>query len=112
MVTLANTPAEKLVVILIMPSSYDPEGYVNRYALGVLPSNSLVVMDTLTRAALQDMQSPSGQKLTTEVHMLEDGRRADAPISSRLRPDRQMAKLRRDLRHRRFSCERLHCYFA
>lgn len=84
MVTLADAPVEKLVVILIMPSSYDSDGYVNRYQWGVLPSNTLVVMDTLTRAAVEKMQSESGDQLTAEIYMLEDGLRADARQLKRL----------------------------
>ena len=79
MVTLAAGEVEKLVVILIMPSAYDPGGYVNRFWRGVLPSNSLVVMDTLTRAAAAILrQTPAYAQLEVEVHMLEDGLWSDA----------------------------------
>ena len=38
----------RLVVILIRPSKYDDEGYVVRFWRGVLPGNSLNVLNGLT----------------------------------------------------------------
>ncbi len=39
-----------LKVVYIVPSRYDEEGYVHRYWRGVLPSNSLCCLTSLTRA--------------------------------------------------------------
>ncbi|MGH7834161.1 MAG: radical SAM protein [Candidatus Binatia bacterium] len=43
-----NTPCEKLLIVLIKPSKYDDEGYVVRFWKGVLPSNTLNVLNGLT----------------------------------------------------------------
>ena len=42
-----------LHVLLIRPSKYDDEGYVVRFARGVLPSNTLATMAGLTRTAIE-----------------------------------------------------------
>jgi hypothetical protein len=62
-------------VILIKPSHYDNDGFVYRFARGVLPSNSLAVMRTLTQQALADAAPPT---LTTKVYTFDDGTWHDA----------------------------------
>ncbi len=42
---------DKIQLYLIKPSSYDDDGYVVRYFRGVLPSNTLACLASLTRAA-------------------------------------------------------------
>ena len=44
-----STVIQRLVVLLVKPSKYDEDGYVLRFWKGVLPSNSLAVMYTLTQ---------------------------------------------------------------
>ena len=41
----------KLKVVYIRPSRYDDDGYVLRYWRGVLPSNTLACLKSLTKAA-------------------------------------------------------------
>jgi hypothetical protein len=38
----------RLTVVLIRPSKYDDEGYVIRHFRGVLPSNTLACLSSLT----------------------------------------------------------------
>ncbi len=46
-------PVNKVDLVLIRPSNYDDEGYVVRYVRGVLPSNTLGCLATLTCQALE-----------------------------------------------------------
>jgi len=39
---------KRLTVVLIKPSKYDDEGYVIRHFRGVLPSNTLACLSSLT----------------------------------------------------------------
>jgi len=57
---MLNTAYKKLKVVLIKPSKYDDDGYVIRFWKGVLPSNTLSVLNGLTedvknRRALGDI---------------------------------------------------------
>ena len=72
---------KRLVVLLIRPTHYGTDGYPYRFALGVLPSNSLAVMYTLTRQALEQ---PAFAGLETEVYALEDSLRQHRRQISRL----------------------------
>ena len=45
----ARTTGKTLRVVLIKPSKYDDEGYVIRHFRGVLPSNTLACLASLTR---------------------------------------------------------------
>lgn len=63
-------PLARVVVILIKPAHYDPDGFVYRFRRGVLPSNSLAAMHTLTAQALAGIV-PAGVR--TELYVLEDG---------------------------------------
>jgi radical SAM superfamily enzyme YgiQ (UPF0313 family) len=66
----AALPYERVVVVLIKPTHYDDDGFPYRFWRGVLPSNSLAAMHTLTMRALDELL-PSGME--REVHLLEDG---------------------------------------
>lgn len=61
---------KRVVVILIKPSHYDDDGFPHRYLRGVLPSNSLAVLYSLTCESLATMLPTD---TSFEVHMLEDG---------------------------------------
>ncbi len=67
---------KKVVVLLIKPSHWDKEGYLWRFKKGVLPSNTLKVMYSLTAAALGKVIPDNVAE--TEVLMLEDGIEAHA----------------------------------
>ena len=67
---------KKVVVLLIKPSHWDKEGYLWRFKKGVLPSNTLKVMYSLTAAALEKVIPDNVAE--TEVLMLEDGIEAHA----------------------------------
>jgi hypothetical protein len=60
----------RLVVVLIRPTSYDDDGFPQRYARGVLPSNSLAALHALTEEAARSLLPPG---VPREVHVLEDG---------------------------------------
>lgn len=49
-----SRPQEKAYLFLIRPSNYDDAGYVVRYLRGILPSNTLGCLLTLTQQALLD----------------------------------------------------------
>lgn len=65
-----KTKVRRVVVVLIKPTHYDDQGFPHRYLRGVLPSNSLAVMNSLTGRALHQIL-PIG--VPYEVHILEDG---------------------------------------
>ena len=76
---LASTPQspvqklpeiQKVVVILIKPTSYDSSGFPLKYRWLVLPTNSLAAMNSLTEQALGMILRPG---VKTEIHVLEDG---------------------------------------
>lgn len=71
----------RVVVVLVKPTHYDDDGFPYRFLRGVLPSNSLAAMNTLTRAAL-DRELPS--HIAREVHVLEDGVESHARRLDRL----------------------------
>jgi hypothetical protein len=77
-----TSPPKRLAVILIKPSHYDNQGFVYRFARGVLPSNTLAIMQTLTQQALSHI-SPAGT--TTMLYALDDGITRDARQLERLR---------------------------
>lgn len=80
---------KKVDLVLIRPSNYDDEGYVVRYVRGVLPSNTLGCLATLTEQALQAGLLPSVQlklRLIDETVMPVNCRR----ITRRQRKDRQV----------------------
>lgn len=59
----------RLVVVLIKPTHYDDDGFPYRYLRGVLPSNGLAAMYSLTEQALKQVVPPD---IPVEVHMFED----------------------------------------
>lgn len=76
-----SADVRRVVVVLIKPTHYDDAGFPYRFWRGVLPSNSLAVLNTLTRSALE-RELPSG--VDVEVHLLEDGIRSQARQLRRL----------------------------
>lgn len=60
----------RVAVVLIKPTHYDDDGFPYRFLRGVLPSNSLAVLHTLTRTALDRILPPHTAR---EIHVLEDG---------------------------------------
>lgn len=72
---------ERVVVVLIKPTSYDDDGYPYRFLRGVLPSNSLAIMYALTREALANAL-PS--KVEVEIYAYEDGIKNHAEKLKRL----------------------------
>lgn len=63
-------PFQRVVVVLIKPTHYDDAGFPYRYWRGVLPSNSLAAMNTLTVEALRRLLPAD---VPFEIHTLEDG---------------------------------------
>lgn len=61
---------EQAEVVLIKPTLYDDDGFVQRFWLGVLPSNSLAQLNSITSKALRSIITPDTNIL---IHVLEDG---------------------------------------
>lgn len=59
-----------LRVVYIVPSHYDDEGYVHRYWRGVVPSNSVLCLRTLTRNVGQTQEL--GPDVAVEVEIYDD----------------------------------------
>jgi radical SAM superfamily enzyme YgiQ (UPF0313 family) len=72
---------ERVVVVLIKPTSYDDDGYPYRFLRGVLPSNSLAIMYALTRDALTQVLPST---VDVEVVAYEDGIKNHATKLKRL----------------------------
>ncbi|MBZ5638746.1 MAG: radical SAM protein [Acidobacteriia bacterium] len=75
-----------LKVLLVKPSKYDEEGYVIRYVRGVLPSNTLAALASLTEEA--SLRGDLGS-VAVETLLLDDGvQRVDVDALARryLRP--------------------------
>jgi len=60
---------ERIQLYLIKPSSYDDDGYVVRYFRGVLPSNTLACLASLTRAACE--QEPL-DRFEFKIHEIDE----------------------------------------
>jgi len=73
-------------LILVKPSKYDDEGYVIRYWRGVLPSNTLSAIYSLTRHAVD--AGCLGGDVKVEVTLLDE-------ISYRVEPEKLIRKARR-----------------
>ncbi len=71
----------RVVVVLIKPTSYDDDGFPYRFLRGVLPSNTLAVMNALTKDALKKLVP---EDIATEVYMYEDGIKSQARMLDRL----------------------------
>ena len=84
---MANpTPKRKQIrVVLIKPSKYDDEGYVIRHFRGVLPSNTLACLSSLTRDL--DEHGSLGSDVELQVELYDDTVQA-IPVSRILRSNR------------------------
>lgn len=60
----------RLVVVLIKPTHYDDDGFLQRYWKGVLPSNSLAQLNSITQTALTSVTT---RDTSVDIHVLEDG---------------------------------------
>ena len=49
---------KRLEIVYIVPSRYDDDGYVKRYRWGVVPSNSLAVLRSLTESLIAEQPYP------------------------------------------------------
>ena len=83
-------PCERLTVILIKPSKYDDQGYVIRHLRGVLPSNTLACLCSLTEDL--DHRKVLGDDLEIKIKILDDTVQkipVDKIIRSNKRPRRK-----------------------
>ena len=62
--------AQRFEVVYILPSRYDDEGYVHRYVWGVLPSNTLFCLRSLTLDAVN--KGILGEDVDVNVHVFDD----------------------------------------
>jgi radical SAM superfamily enzyme YgiQ (UPF0313 family) len=62
--------SEIFTVLLIRPSKYDDDGYVVRYWKGILPSNTLAVLNALTREVFESGRF--GPNVKPRVVLLDD----------------------------------------
>ena len=62
----------KIQLYLIKPSSYDDDGYLVRYFRGVLPSNTLACLASLTKAACE--QEPL-DRFEFKIHEIDEAER-------------------------------------
>jgi radical SAM superfamily enzyme YgiQ (UPF0313 family) len=58
----------RIVVVLIQPTQYDDRGFPHRYRRVVVPSNSVGVMNALTKGALESL----GVDVPVETYLFED----------------------------------------
>ncbi|HEY6561757.1 MAG TPA: radical SAM protein [Polyangiaceae bacterium] len=58
----------RIVVVLIQPTQYDDRGFPHRYRRVVVPSNSIGVMNALTKRALTSL----GVEVPVETYLFED----------------------------------------
>jgi radical SAM superfamily enzyme YgiQ (UPF0313 family) len=58
---------KKIKIVLIKPSKYDDEGYVIRHFRGVLPSNTLACLSSLTQDVAERCLLGEGIELTVEL---------------------------------------------
>lgn len=79
---MAERGFQRLCVILIKPAQYGRDNYKQEYRFGVLPSNSLAVMHSLTYDEALAPYRRAG--LETELHVLEDGITAHVKTLDRL----------------------------
>ncbi|MBN2320268.1 MAG: B12-binding domain-containing radical SAM protein [Acidobacteria bacterium] len=66
--TESTTENKKLRVVLIKPSKYDDDGYVVRHFRGVLPSNTLACLSSLTRDVAERGQLGSGVEVQVKLY--------------------------------------------
>jgi radical SAM superfamily enzyme YgiQ (UPF0313 family) len=65
-----GTGKKTIRVVIIKPSKYDDEGYVIRHLRGVLPSNTLACLSSLTRDVAE--RKILGDDVDIEVELLDD----------------------------------------
>ena len=67
-----KTMYRKLEIVYIVPSRYDDDGYVLRWIKGVVPSNSLAVLKSLTQEMIErwnsDSASPDSVNIVQEAY--------------------------------------------
>ncbi len=80
-----NATIKSLVVLLIRPSKYADDGYLLQWQLAALPSNSLAVMNALTKSAFADPQLSHIADGEKEVHAYDELTR-----SGRINPQKLM----------------------
>jgi radical SAM superfamily enzyme YgiQ (UPF0313 family) len=61
---------KKVKIVLIKPSKYDDEGYVIRHFRGVLPSNTLACLSSLTQDVAK--RKVLGEDVDVEIELLDD----------------------------------------
>ena len=76
---------KKLEIVYIVPSRYDDEGYVKRYRWGVVPSNSLAVLKSLTNSLITEQPYPGIEVCVTSY----DDNVETIPISQIVRRNRR-----------------------
>jgi uncharacterized radical SAM superfamily protein len=64
---LGDHPVMRLHVVYIRPSRYDDDGYVVRFARGVLPSNTLCCLESLTERVAQHGDLGPDVQVTVDV---------------------------------------------
>lgn len=79
--------ARKFRIVYILPSRYDDEGYVHRYVWGVLPSNTLTCLRSLTLDVAK--RGTLGADVEVSVEVFDDQ-------VHRIRPERIIESARRD----------------
>jgi radical SAM superfamily enzyme YgiQ (UPF0313 family) len=66
----ASEHLKRINLFLIKPSKYDDEGYVIRHFRGVLPSNTLACLHSLTRDVVR--QGLLGKDLQVRIHLIDE----------------------------------------
>ena len=61
---------KKIKIVLIKPSKYDDEGYVIRHFRGVLPSNTLACLSSLTQDVAK--RGLLGKEIELKVELIDD----------------------------------------
>ena len=84
---VAGKPSPPFTVVLIKPSKYDNDGYVVRHVRGVLPSNTLAAIHSLTREVIERNGLGEGIEVRTllydeTVHRIDPKRIARQALRS------------------------------
>lgn len=58
----------RLKVIYVRPATYDDDGYVLRFWRGLVPSNTLCCLDSLTRAVAESCELGDGVEVTVDTY--------------------------------------------
>ena len=58
---------KSLNIVLIKPSKYDDDGFVIRYFKGVLPSNTLACMNSLTLKFAEKWKTEKNIKISIDI---------------------------------------------